>query len=818
MTRFFQVRYIVTLLTLAASLTALGDIRHTVTFSPDAFTVGERAMGDSLYSTLTWQDAMHGHAGEGAPDIPASYYRFIVPKYATDIKVEITGQGGATHLTLPHTLFPVQRPMTTNTDPEEIVPTLPDFVQYADNGIRAWVNDDGYADGDNHIVTIGLIPVEYSHADSEVVCYSDISLKITYTIGNAATSGLHPITPACRREASDLWKEDVINTSDIAQFGGLRTSIAPETTPVYLIVTSEYLKDSFTPLANWKRQKGCDVYVRTIEEIKADPAYALGDTITGVNDDAGKLRAFLTRFYIDHGQSYVLLGGDYTQVPIRYANYVPYVGPFPTDWYFAELNADWDPDKNDILCEFDRNHINEASSVLPGAELNVGRLICFKPEHVANYINKLITYEVNPGHGDTEYLTKALHFIHNHFFDLSPKFKDLLPFDLEVIKGVNGYDTIQACPTGTQLMDKIVSTNPGYMILNGHGDPSGISTSSLYNSNGHQAFGIVTNQSYTWGWIHDEETSTPANGLDRMENYSSPSIINSMACDVAPFDRMDTVGMNYTQKKPYYPYPCEFNFASSFTCGGAWGGVAFLGNTRSGYNGQSDSVQLYLNRQLTNNACIGDAMTQARQHTTGSPYDVYAALTYHLVGDPKFRMWMAKPKTFKPTISKEKDEISLNTADFQSGNIAVWDGLTNVNNYSIGQLSQISTKGHENKSILISKERYLPYRLYNGTNFNLNYAFPKFSVNRAYLGLAKDKPFRVGDGGSLNLNVAEVVQIGEGLIVGNNGEVTITCESNVTVDGGTILRGGKLTIKAKNVTINKSFTVSEGASATIINP
>ena len=816
MKQFAQVKYAVAFAMLLATLSAFGDIRHTITFSPDAFTVGERALGDSLYTTLTWQEAVHGYAGEGAPDIPASYYRFIVPKYATGLSVEITGQGSATHLALPHTIFPVQHPVTTNATPEEIMPTLPDFAKYADTGIRAWINDDGYADGDNHIVTVGLIPVEYIHAHSEVVCYSDISLRITYTLGNAATSGLHPITPAYRREASDMWKKDVINTADIAQFTGLRTSTAPETTPVYLIVTSEYLKGSFTELANWKRQKGCDVYVKTIEEIKADPAYAQGDTITGVNDDAGKLRAFLTHFYIDHGQSYVLLGGDYTQVPIRYARYGDDVGSFPTDWYFAELNADWDANKNGIFCEVDGYIFGESAGILTGAELILGRLICFEPIHVRNYIGKLITYESKPGQGHPEYLTNALHFIYEDFPDYSTEINKVLKFDYDVIHGVCSTDSTFLYPTGTQLMDSITSIDYGYLVLNGHGDPHAISTGLFKKYGGDRAAGILAKQSYnTWGWIHDDEVESFANGLDRLENFNTPSILNSMACDVAPFDRMDTLGTGYD--KYVRNYPCEFNMASSYTCAGDWGGVAFIGNTIVGYKYASSDLQLQFTRELIYSSCLGIALSQTRQNTTGNSVVLYAALTYHLVGDPEFRMWLARPKTFNPVISVETDEIRLNAGDFQGCRMAIWDGKTNVDNYVTGQQSQISTKGHDNKSILISKDGYLPYRLYNGTNFNLTYSFPKFSVNRAYLGLAKETPFRVKDGGKLNLDASENVQIGEGLIVGNNGDVTITCDGNVAVNGGTILRGGKLTIKAKSVTINKSFTVSEGASATILN-
>ena len=56
---------------------------------------------------------------------------------------------------------------------------------------------------------------------------------------------------------------------------------------------------------------------------------------------------------------------------------------------------------------------------------------------------------------------------------------------------------------------------------------------------------------------------------------------------------------------------------------------------------------------------------------------------------------------------------------------------------------------------------------------------------------------------------------GSGLEIGSGGEVIIFCDGEVTINGGTIKKGGKLTIRAKNTTINRSFNVEQGASVTI---
>lgn len=65
----------------------------------------------------------------------------------------------------------------------------------------------------------------------------------------------------------------------------------------------------------WKKRKGISIDLVTIEDIKN--AYT-GDLISGINDDAGKLRQFLSDAY-QNGCEYVLLGGDINILPIRYA-------------------------------------------------------------------------------------------------------------------------------------------------------------------------------------------------------------------------------------------------------------------------------------------------------------------------------------------------------------------------------------------------------------------------------------------------------------------------------------------------------------------
>ena len=56
---------------------------------------------------------------------------------------------------------------------------------------------------------------------------------------------------------------------------------------------------------------------------------------------------------------------------------------------------------------------------------------------------------------------------------------------------------------------------------------------------------------------------------------------------------------------------------------------------------------------------------------------------------------------------------------------------------------------------------------------------------------------------------------GSGFEIGTGGEVTIICDGEITINGGTIRKGGKLTIRAKNTTINCSFNVEQGANVTI---
>jgi hypothetical protein len=134
----------------------------------------------------------------------------------------------------------------------------------------------------------------------------------------------------------------------------LGTTVPQELSYEYVVVTSEELAPAFKRFVAWKNQKGINIGIVTMEYIRNNYS---GDLISGINDDAGKLRQFLSESYA-HNLVYALLGGDRNHVPIRLgcsrnfpSNYDTYTYIEPTDLYFSDFNGDWNVDGDSFYGE-----------------------------------------------------------------------------------------------------------------------------------------------------------------------------------------------------------------------------------------------------------------------------------------------------------------------------------------------------------------------------------------------------------------------------------------------------------------------------------
>ena len=784
-------------------------IRHTAVFDTSGVTVTPTLSGEDSVCSLSWPEMLPDGI-PGAPELAGRQLRFIVPANAASFRVSVKGMADGRSISLPCILAPVQQPVPLN-DVDRMTPTPADMSLYTHITPSVKIADEGYADGDNHVLTLWVVPMDYDPERNKVTCYGSLDIEIEYDMVAGLPSSQRPLTPSVQTTLSADWRKDIANSADISRYGTARTATEVKV-PGYLIITSADLMDSFRELADWKRQKGYRVTQTCIDDILSDPAYEKGDTVTGVNDDAGKMRAYLMDYYRQNGKSFVLFGGDYTKVPIRYGYFDSDIGPVPSDWYFTELNSNWDSNGNNIFGEVSYLDGNDRNDYLSSdSELITGRLLCFKPAHVENYIKKLIRYETNPGNGNVDYLNNTFHFMYPGVNGCIPDFTKYWQVSIDTLQGLDGDDSNAPYPTGTQVMDAMTLKPYGYISMNGHGKPGQIASSEC-NASWHRMFGIQIIGDYDLEGFSDAAFNSFHTGMDRLTNYDAPSIAYTIACDVAPFDRMDTCGYHYS-KDSYYPQ--EFNMASGFTCAGDWGGPAFIGNTRVGLNGSSQCVHSAFIRSIVKDPIIGKSQIVSKTNNWENSYYRFLCLTNHLIGDPEFQMWVGAPKLFNPSVTFGDDKITLRSTALNSCTVGIWDGANSYSRLILDSEIEFSTAGYENKSIFITKKGFLPISLFCGSGDNLISTFPNLNLHYAALGMDKNRKFVVKDGGKLNLSVKKETRIGSGLEIGSGGEVTIVCDGEVTINGGTILKGGKLTIRAKNTTINRSFTVEQGASVII---
>ena len=335
----------------------------------------------------------------------------------------------------------------------------------------------------------------------------------------------------------------------------------------YLIVTSDELVEPMKRLATYKTATGIITTVELIDEILAGESG---------QDDAEKLRSRLIRFYSEGGR-YLLLAGDETLLPVRYAYDRPTDSP-PSladqqicDLYFADLTGQWDADNDGVWGEW----YADSADLTP--ELRVGRLPFNRPEEAEAYLAKLIAYETGGGIADRSYYRKAFFFSADQMRDYSGggqhgRIASAYPdyFIVDTISGVEAASGFDPVPSSMNAEQTVEVLSQGFGIVNfivhGGVDVAGVRTSA-YNQRPRSSLSTVaagTGQ----GWVGDLEP-----------NWMT-SFYYSLACDHGAFDKD---GPPFNQPAP--------NLVQSFLSLPKAGAVAFVANSRWGWVGSSHMFQ-----------------------------------------------------------------------------------------------------------------------------------------------------------------------------------------------------------------------------------
>jgi hypothetical protein len=125
-----------------------------------------------------------------------------------------------------------------------------------------------------------------------------------------------------------------------------------EADPEMVVVAPPELAEAWRSYARHRTLSGVTTQVVTTDEIDA--------RAEGV-DEADRVRNYLRERYFETGLRFALLGGDAEWVPFRRVEAsvtVPFSGTYttngPADLFFAELDADWDRDRDGLVQEVTR--------------------------------------------------------------------------------------------------------------------------------------------------------------------------------------------------------------------------------------------------------------------------------------------------------------------------------------------------------------------------------------------------------------------------------------------------------------------------------
>jgi hypothetical protein len=477
-----------------------------------------------------------------------------------------------------------------------------------------------YLDG-NHILSLALYPLKYFPESQNLVLNK--SLKLTIVLKDTPSREIYNNSDL---EEKNSWTAAFLsnflyNSEELPQnlhTPAYKAEVSDQ--PVYLVITSEELKNSFIPLTEWKTQKGLRARIVTIDSIM---------TLYSGIDLQEKIRNFLIQSFPE-GLLWVLLGGDGDIVPFRYAYHANTSSSIPItdlqicDLYYADLDGDWDKDGDGVYGE----PTDDSPDLYP--ELFVGRAPVKTPEEADIFVRKIIKYEKNPGDGDYSFLKKSLWISSDQMRDwetigqhtlVSQNVDQSFYQDLQsLVESPSGSAENPTDPSGSKCIEVL---NQGWGIIGvfAHG-----------KSNGFVASSNLINQ-WPKTYVYSDSNIDDGNGhLNNINNGNKLGIMYSISCDQTAMD----VETEPSLGTP----PC---MGKGMLISKDKGTVAFLGNSRWGWVSTSYKLASEFMKNLFKPEYeyhIGVA--EAYSKTT---YSIYRDLNYghNLLGDPEMQIWTGIP-------------------------------------------------------------------------------------------------------------------------------------------------------------------------------
>ncbi|MFH1336789.1 MAG: C25 family cysteine peptidase [Candidatus Zixiibacteriota bacterium] len=679
------------------------QLTYPISFSPSDLSLEKENGFDRIIlkgsaSTLT----------AGSPMLPVKTVCLLLPANTEVVDVLVSAEQ---HVLLgEYSVLPTQSDEKTDgSDTKEW--TAPDSRIYDTDspfpGKRAELLEEGYLGG-NHLVILAVYPLEYFPQSKRLLFYNQINITVELRddVKLPRSARIQARTERMNRMYEEILHQMVSNREDISSLTKMNHRLASSSetpdssqSPAYLIVTASDLESAFLPLVDWKTKKGIKAGTVSMESILSN--------YTG-RDDAEKLRNFLIEAY-QKGTIWVLLGGDEHVVPIRYA-YPTNTTTIPSmtnqqicDLYFSDVDGDWDLDNDGVWGEPQQDR----PDLFP--DLFVGRVPCGDAAEAQAFVEKLLSYEKNPGNGSLDYLTSALWLCSDQMRDwssgegqhvlVSPFVPSGFSQDLyTLIESPTGGAENPTGPNGGTCIDRM---NQGWGIIGvlAHGKANAfVSKSNLINGS-------------PKSWVSTLSGKADGNGyLPDLGNNQKYGIMYSISCSQSAIDVDE------------YPYlgdePCVGEY---YPLASQKGGVAFLGYSRWGWVSVSYLLFEKFLEYLTNgnpehHIGVAEALSRCE-------YPSYRDLNYghNLFGDPEMQVWTDLPLTFE-VVHPQEVNLGWQTIIFTvtSSGMGVKDAFVTLTLHGEikyqgetdqeGYLSaEVNLDDVGEMSVVVTKTGYLPY-------------------------------------------------------------------------------------------------------------